>query len=569
MRSPLEMNPYFRQDVTNKWVLTNQDASDVPKYGLVVLDEAVGTLGVRLALAGGNVTDTTSLFYADQIVRSGQKQRFFRTGIVEVDTGGLATGPVYLSGSTPGGLAFIKPATGIIVGNIIDEDRVFLDLAGMSALDSTAATSHLPETTYWLSDSGDAENRQFDTIFEAYTQAQTDHPAGQMITFDLENGNAFSTPFMTFNADNPITFRNGTIAPTTTFPAGSTLYFENCTVRGNPTFQNCYYVVFRDCIFEQSFLGTVDTNSNTTSVYFDIINCTGAPTFTQVTPTTTAQMQLNMFNCAFRYDAVAQLFVTLTRGYANLYSCSLVGDSGAESPFQTVIAAGGTGNVTLRDCTVVYNTAKTGDGLVEDSGAVAAIVNLEGGSFKLQDLGVGIDYTTTGMPVMDIGNRSGAAVSLNNNLSRRPTYEAGRSMSIYSPACSARFGHAEVVEFFVDSHPGQEPAFGVMPANGNSNELFIPDGEIWRITVTRISVGATVYSDKRHFIVRNVGGAVTVVASTTPDPRTVGTVSSTSLIVVQAGVAPGTIQVGSVDNVGTWTTQLTLHIEGAYNKAAM
>ena len=99
MRSPLEMNPYFRQDVTNKWVLTNQDASDVPKYGLVVLDEAVGTLGVRLALLTigallGPVGWVGLLFYvvSDAVligVTGGSQLQRLRTQVAETLQGKL------------------------------------------------------------------------------------------------------------------------------------------------------------------------------------------------------------------------------------------------------------------------------------------------------------------------------------------------------------------------------------------------------------------------------------------------------------------------------------------------
>jgi hypothetical protein len=572
MRNPYDVNPFFRRDLLNKWEFQNADVARILRHDICVLDEGRGRLGVVRAQAGVNVTNTSSLFFAQQDVYVGsRRQVFLRTGTIAVDTGGLSSGPVYLSASTPGGLAFVKPATAIVVGTIVDEDVVFLDLAGMSLLETNSTNDILATNEYWVTDSVAAvANRQFTTISAALTQAQSDLAAGEDIVIRVMGNQAHTLPNISnthpVNIYNGVVFLNGA-----TVASGASLTLHECFVTGAATLENIT-AYFWGCQFAQADI-TVNTDGAATDCEVLMYNCTGMPQFTHSSSTTVANFDLRMEGCAFRNSSILPnpSLVQCSNGTVIMIGGSLSSEAGADPGFVSSAPAGKSTTFLFYDTNFNYPDDAQ---LISDTGTVAPTVQFNGSRIRTGASGVGVAHTTDGMPIIDIGDRAGARVSQDPSESLRPTYEAGRSLAIYSPACGLLLGHAAVIELFADTHNGEEPAVGVAVANGSITDIPIPDGEIWRLQVTRISFnGSTLYSDERFFLVRNNSGTITIQKSDSAlpyDPRPVppSTISSAYIDVVVGTGA--TFRVATIDEAGSgWQTQLTVHITGALGKAAM
>jgi len=564
MRTCYEMNPFLRRDDIAKWrFLSHESSATINKSAIVTEHVQDRRLGVKLAQAGVNAY---SLWFAQQDVPAGMKGQFFRTGAVAWTTAAPVGSPVYLSDATPGAITTTKPASNaIIVGHVIDTNEVFLDLVGAASAESTAV--HLPETTYWVSEAGDTDARQFDTPEEAVAQAIADHPAGTAITIMGDGATQFGGSTLVISNSHPIIFRNfGILAMNNwTLGADSEVYFYDSTLIGLPALNNTGYARFQNCVFGSTgWTASVSMVTNATTVYIEIHNCVGSPFITQNDVLAQAGMDVYIYGSQFTYTTTRPNFIHLERGTVTLENCAVTGLTNAEPPFTTDIPSGQTGAITLNECIFTYQTGKS-DGLVEVLGAITPTLAIEGGRYKLAALGPGVPYTTNSLPFMDIGDRSGAAAAQDLAGSLRPTYECGRSVATFSPATGVLFGHQECLEFSFATAPDDSDRDGTNVASG-AVDVLMPDGEIWFVTAYRVQrLAGTINADRRYFTVYRNGGSVFIDTGALPTADLGTSVGNVDLV---PGAVGGSFKVVNSSNTG-YDDRVTLVVNTALYKGAL
>lgn len=560
MRSPFEMNPYLRRDEVTKWTLRNDDVDATLKHGIVTHNVNDGRFGCVKAQAGVNATGSSALWYALQDVQPGKKTQFFRMGIISVATGATPVrSPVYLSDTTPGAITFTAPSVPIVVGEVIAQDEVLLNMNGSGGAGNPTP---LDQYEFWVNGTaGDLRNRQFATIADAITQATNDVPLGGTAVINLAPGTTLTCPVTTLSGRDWV-FRGGVVVVTgLTLDAGADIRFEDCTINGTLTAGNGCRVAFHRCTFVLAVVN-VNTGTSTVTSYADVYNSVGTLKVTQTNVVTSAVLTYVAYNSDLWTTSSSTYLVDITKGSAEFTACRLKADGGVTAApirFDTTTANFG---AQLIDCDVFLPDAALA---VDASGpASPGVVTVRSGRLVVDSIGEPL--ITEGIPLMVVGDRSGAAAGELLTDSRRPTYEAGRSVAVYSTAVKALLGHLPVVEYVFAQAGDGEAHDGELATVSGVTELTVPDGEIWRCTVYRTGRnGTTIFADKRHFVVRNNAGTVTINASSAVDPEPAGTQVGSSNIV--AGATAGTIKVQSTTASG-WFVHATLVVEDAQNKGA-
>jgi hypothetical protein len=557
MRKGYEINPFLRRDDVSKWWFISHEASaTISKFAIVTEHVQDRRLGVKLAQAG---TNAYSLWFAQQDVAAGNKGQFFRTGIVSWTTADPVGTPVYLSDTTPGALTTTVPTSeAIVVGHVADTNEVFLDLPGARAAGTSA---HLAYNEYWVTDSqGQRENRQFPTITAALTQAQSDLPAGEDIVIRVMGNQVHTLPNIANT--HPVHIHDGTIFLNgATVSSGATLTLHECLVTGAATLENIT-AYFWGCQFAQADI-TVNTDGAATDCEVLMYNCTGMPQFTHSSSTTVANFDLRMEGCTFRNSSILPnpSLVQCSNGTVIMIGGSLSSEASADTGFISSAPAGKSTTFLFYDTNFNYPDDAQ---LISDTGTVAPTVQFNGSRIRTGASGVGVAHTTDGMSIVDIGDRAGARVSQDPSESLRPTYESGRSLSMYSTAVGALLGHQECIEFEYTTAVDDAGIDGTIPAAGGTTSVAIPDGEVWSVTAYRVGRnGSTTFSDRRHFTVTRSGTTVTVVSGAAPTGDAGTSVGQVTLV-----PGSGVFKVVCATNVG-WDARVTLVINTALYKGAL
>lgn len=559
MRNPQEMNPYQQRDTGTKWDLKNTDSAVIGQWKIGAVETATGRMGVVRAQAGVNVTSARMLVLSVQDVHPGNKQVFYQHGVVPFTTGAVAAGtPVYLSQATAGEITMSAPATKVVVGAVMEENKVMIDLRGLVGPNVTAtATPILHTNEYWVNPNATQASRQFTTIAAAITQAELDLAAGQTATINLTHG---QTPTLPANiaATLNYVFRGGVVLLNGCIVADTgSVAFQDCTLSGLLTVNNPTSIALLDCTASNVVI-TVDTGQSAGNVVVVAEDVRGSLMIKQINTVTAATMTYTAKNCSFRLTTTATTVATVIHGTVVLEDCSITDDGNGINPISAIIGAGKTGVVTLEHCRVTAPTIP----LFVGGGVTTPTITINGGHYRVSS--IAIVYTATDFPYFDLGVRSGAVAGAQAAMSRRPSYQAGRSVAIYSTASSKFLGHPNVIEYTA-THTGDGAEDCTQPMNGNATTFLIPSGEIWRIECHRIIVnGATFHSNYRQFLVRNNAGTITVKSGTTTDPDPLS-VQIGSIAIIDGG--GGTFTVQSVAANG-YTTHITAHITAAYGKAA-